>query len=751
MARINLLGGTYQAKSIIADAQRCVNLYPENNPTTDQDHPVTHYLTPGTSLLSAPPVLGQARCEYRASNGNYYRVVGNNVYAVDSEWNHILLGSIAIGTTQCYMTDNGLAVVLVDGSLRGYAINLSSITGIQNLGVFTSGAAYTDGTYTEVPLLGGAGSGALATIYINNGSVFAATIDYAGSGYMAGDKLRFNVSNVGNTGDGGQLVVSSVNGYQFGPMTSPYYLGATKVDYLDTFLLFNVPNTNEWYIDLGDSSFNILTGTIGGILTGAIDEGGSGYTDGTYTNVPLTGGTGSGALATIVVSGGTVTILLITNPGSLYSVGDSLTISPSSYSGIATTTITTPGTSYTNGTYTGVPLTGGTGTGAIATIVVAGNVVTTVTLTSPGLGYVVGDTLSANASDIGGTGSGFVLTVDTLSGNDFDYSVGTLSGSGLDPSDIATKNGSPDPIVTFSVVHTEIWLIGQLTTEVWYNAGAATFPFQRLPGTFVEHGCAAQNSLARNDLSLFWLSQDRQGQTIVVMTSGYALQRISTHAIENAFGKYSTIADAVGYTYQQEGHVFYILTFPTANATWVFDLTTQLWHQRAVTDSNGNLNQIRGRVSAFAYGSNVVGDYATGNLYEMELDVGTDYVDGAGPNNDGSYPISRIRAFPHLVEDFDRISYRNFIADMESGTDDGSLDNTTSLTPPMVSLRWSDDRGRSYGNRVEQSLGSGGQYLKTLQWNRLGYARDRVFELSWSAPTQTALQGAFIEVVKEAT
>lgn len=670
MARVNLLGGTYQARSIIADAQRCINLYPEANPGTDQDHPVTHYLTPGTILLASPPIAGKARCEYRASNGTFYRVVGSNVYAVNTLWNHFYLGSIATTTGLCYMSDNGLTIVLVDGSLIGYTINLSNPTGINQLNIFVKGTGYTDGTYTEVPLLGGSGTGALATIYIYQGVLYYASIDYPGAGYTIGDHLRFNSGLVGNTGGDGQLVVQSLIGYQFGALTSPDYLGASRVDYLDSFLIFNVPNTNEWYIDLGDSTFPVLTGTPGSILAGAITEGGTGYIDGVYTDVPLTGGTGSGAEATIVVSGGAVTITLITDPGKLYSIGDSL---------------------------------------------------------------------SADNTNLGGSGS------------DFDFNVGSISGAGFDPSDIASKTGSPDPIVTFAVVHTELWLIGQLTTEVWYNAGAATFTFQRLPGTFVEHGCAAPNSLARNDLSLFWLSQDRQGETIVVMTQGYALVRISTHAIENAFGSYSNIMDACGYTYQQEGHIFYVLTFPTANVTWVYDITIGLWHQRAVIDSNGNLNQIRGPVSAFVNSMNVVGDYFSGNLYAMQLNVSTDYIDGLGPNPNGSYPIPRIRAFPHLVEDFDRISYRNFIADMEAGTDTGSLDSSTPPSPPMVSLRWSDNRGRSYGNKIEQSLGSGGQYLTTLQWNRLGYARDRVFELSWSAPTQTALQGAFIEVVKEAT
>lgn len=74
------------------------------------------------------------------------------------------------------------------------------------------------------------------------------------------------------------------------------------------------------------------------------------------------------------------------------------------------------GSLYTNGTYNGVALTGGTGTGATANIVVSGAAVTSVTLVSGGSGYDVNETLSAAAANIGGTGSGFSIKVATTTG-----------------------------------------------------------------------------------------------------------------------------------------------------------------------------------------------------------------------------------------------------------------------------------------------------------------------------------------------
>jgi hypothetical protein len=68
------------------------------------------------------------------------------------------------------------------------------------------------------------------------------------------------------------------------------------------------------------------------------------------------------------------------------------------------------------------------------------------------------------------------------------------------------------------------------------------------------------------------------------------------------------------------------------------------------------------------------------------------------------------------------------------------------LSQNLVSLRWSDDRGHSFGSPVSQSIGEIGEYRRSLSWQRLAYARDRMFEVSWSVPMPTALLGAWIEV-----
>ncbi len=300
----------------------------------------------------------------------------------------------------------------------------------------------------------------------------------------------------------------------------------------------------------------------------------------------------------------------------------------------------------------------------------------------------------------------------------------------FDALDFAGKTGFSDRLVTLQVTKRYIYLLGALTTEVWYNAGNAAFPYERMPGAFIQHGCAAAQSAAQMDGAVYWLSQSKEGKCIVVRTENYEAKRISTHAIENEFQAYPRIDDAIGYTMQLEGHYWYVLTFPTADKTWVYDLSNGQWSEWLWLDSQGQLHRHRSNCFAFAYGKLVMGDWENGKLYEATPEAMTD---------DGQ-PITRIRSFPHMLDDSNRVMYREFIADMQVGEGDNS-----GVVP--LFLRWSDTRGASWGNHIEESFGLEGDYLKSVQFQRLGMARDRVFELSWSAPVKTALNGAFVQAL----
>jgi len=194
-----------------------------------------------------------------------------------------------------------------------------------------------------------------------------------------------------------------------------------------------------------------------------------------------------------------------------------------------------------------------------------------------------------------------------------------LDGLSVDPLDFASAEGSPDGLVALIVDHREAWLFGTNSVEVWYDAGNVAFPLQRIQGAFNEIGCVAPYSVAKLDNSIFWLGADARGRGIVYRANGYTGVRVSTHAIEWQIQQYGNLSDAIGYTYQQDGHSFYVLIFPTANTTWVYDAATQAWHERAGW-SNGSFTRHRSNCQMAFNSEVIVGDFENGNIYAFDLD-----------------------------------------------------------------------------------------------------------------------------------
>jgi len=312
-----------------------------------------------------------------------------------------------------------------------------------------------------------------------------------------------------------------------------------------------------------------------------------------------------------------------------------------------------------------------------------------------------------------------------------------LDGTSVDPLEFASAEGSPDNLVGLIVDHREVWLFGTNSVEVWYDAGGVNFPLERIQGAFNEIGCAAPYSIAKLDNGLFWLGSDARGNGIVYRANGYTGQRISTHAIEFAIQSYTNISDAFAYTYQQEGHAFYVLTFPTGNATWVYDVATGAWHERAAF-YNGQFSRHASNCQMSFNNEIVVGDCASGNLYAFDLDV---YADNGGAQR----WLRSWRAIPSGQNNLKRTAQHSLQLDCETGV---GL-NTGQGSDPQAMLRWSDDGGHTWSNEHWASMGAIGASGTRTFWRRLGMTdklRDRVYEVSGSDPVKVAIIGAELSV-----
>jgi hypothetical protein len=244
----------------------------------------------------------------------------------------------------------------------------------------------------------------------------------------------------------------------------------------------------------------------------------------------------------------------------------------------------------------------------------------------------------------------------------------------------------------------------------------------------MEVGCAAPHSVAKADNSVIWLTRDDRGQGYVVRANGYTPQKISTPAIEYQISQYSDISDAFAYAYQQDGHLFYVLQFPTGDATWVYDFSTGFWHERA-NYSGGVYSRHNSNSYSYYRGRHIVGDVATGNLYELDMDTYT---------NAGEV-IRRLRRTQHLYDERKRVFWHELEVELESGV---GLEQGQGVDPQAM-LRWSNDGGYTWSNEHWASMGKQGEYGKRVIWRRLGSSRDRVFELVITDPVKCVIVDAY--------
>ncbi|QIN95337.1 tail tubular protein B [Xanthomonas phage PBR31] len=297
----------------------------------------------------------------------------------------------------------------------------------------------------------------------------------------------------------------------------------------------------------------------------------------------------------------------------------------------------------------------------------------------------------------------------------------------------ALKDTSTDNLVSHEENNRELWLFGERTIEVWCDAGNPNFPFSRLQGVKLQHGCAAKHSLCRIADSLMWLGKDENGQNVVLRTSGYQAAPVSSIGVNHAIASYPVISDAIAYAYQEDEHWFYVLTFPTADVTWVYDMSTKLWHERLSYDPLAGLfhRHWSNCYMNFA-GMRIVGDFQNGNIYQMSRQF----------YSDNGNPLVAWRRTPHLWDKNNR--ERVFNQRMQIEFTPGVGLQTGQGQNPQIMMRWSNDGGQTWSNEHWQSVGLVGETKHRAIWRRLGSARDRVYEVKFSDPVPRDVVGASI-------
>lgn len=317
----------------------------------------------------------------------------------------------------------------------------------------------------------------------------------------------------------------------------------------------------------------------------------------------------------------------------------------------------------------------------------------------------------------------FVLSWD---GTNKFFISGSLDGTSYSGTDFASAEVQPDNVIAVVNQQENLLIFGTNSIETWYDAGTVNFPFQRIDGGTVERGCAAAMTPIKEDNSVFFLGDD----LIFYRLDGTIPRRVSTHAIEDAWQQYSAVSDAFTSSYTFDGHKFIVLTFVAANATWVLDLSTGLWHERESLDtSNNSYGRWRGQCVKDVYNKILVGDAYSGQIGYLDQNIFTEFGNTMRMELVG----------PVINNDRKRIFHSRFELDIEQGVGTTSGDGVN----PQIMLDWSDDGGRVFKNpQIYNGMGKLGQYSTRVYWRRLGQSRNRMYRVTVADPVRRTIIAA---------
>lgn len=324
---------------------------------------------------------------------------------------------------------------------------------------------------------------------------------------------------------------------------------------------------------------------------------------------------------------------------------------------------------------------------------------------------------------------GYFIFNDTRNGQ---FRVSDLNSGQVDPLSFATAEGDPDKGMSLGAKGRDLWIVSERSTEIWKNTGNPDFPFERVGGGFIEKGTIARYSVKVADDIVIWLGVDKDGGYVVYGARGMAAEDLSTEAVEYAISTYAHPEKATAWVYRRGKHCFYVLNFE--EATWVYDLKTREWHERARLDDG---IWARHPVAVSEYipdlKLHLVGDYRDGRVYILDP---TYY-------KNGEDPLVRMRISPHISAELKRMSINYFELDFEAGV---GLDGLGQGTDPQVMLDWSDDGGRTWSNERTSPMGKIGATLARAVFWRLGMSRDRIFRVRIADPVKVVLLSANITI-----
>lgn len=318
------------------------------------------------------------------------------------------------------------------------------------------------------------------------------------------------------------------------------------------------------------------------------------------------------------------------------------------------------------------------------------------------------------------------------------FYISGLYDTTIDLLDVATAEYKGDGLIAVGSMSNALWLFGARSTEVWANTGNVDFPFERINGASSDVGIISRASLQQLADAFIWLACTSGGRPFIAMTQGYTPSRISTQAIDAKFASLDAtwFETATSFTYSHAGHYFYGINVGVLGTTFVYDLSTKMWHERTIRHYSTNLPTSVGYCHSTAGMGCEKFVFRPGEPGIFELDFVDSTLQRTVVQQTG-VEMDCERSFPIVAHPSgNRIQHDKVQLDASAGS---------ASQQPAYTLQWSDTSGRDFRPGRTLQPADVGEYTERFIWRRLGVSRSRLYKLNFSTGQHISLRSMMLD------
>ena len=314
----------------------------------------------------------------------------------------------------------------------------------------------------------------------------------------------------------------------------------------------------------------------------------------------------------------------------------------------------------------------------------------------------------------------------------FDDVTGEVDFNAFDATDSFRAFTTAGNIVRIFADQKELWIFKEEASEVWRPVANVDLPFSQLDGATTKFGLLTKYSITENDNMIVWVGNDFK----TYVANGYNPTPVSTQPMAFDILNYTDSSDAYMYSWNEGAHKLVGIWFLTEGVTWVYDFTTQLWHERESQLLASGKKHWRATSVIRCYDKTLVSDSDDAVIGELDFNTFTEY---------GTVQtLTRVGQTAHAEGALFSVDRLQILAEAGVGLTTGQGSD------PKIILHKSKDFGKTYGTPAQRDLGRIGERRTRAIWRQQGLYRQFTPKVTISDPVRRYIMDMYVELTPRA-